>query len=409
VTAKDEARSTRHERPDGEDPFRLLVESVRDYAIFMLDAGGNIVTWNLGAERMKGYRADEIVGRHFSIFYPPEDVASGKPERELVEAARVGRLEDEGWRLRNDGSRFWANVVITALRHRDGALRGFAKVTRDLTARREAEQTALALAAEQAARQVAEKAEIFQRQMVAIIGHELRNSLSVVLTAAEMIRLHGSEDADVLRRHVSRILRGGRRMQEIVRTLVDYAHAQRPDGIPIEARDGADVHRACERVIQEMSALWPDRKIAYAGEGAAIGCWDEARLEQVVQNLLGNAIKYSPADSTVTITWWRTGDEALADGDLVLTVHSAGPPIPEDLLPHVFDAYRRGDVGASTAKESLGLGLFIVREIVRGHGGIVDVVSLPDAGTTFTVSLPERAPPRRLDPDHASRPATPAP
>jgi PAS domain S-box-containing protein len=383
-----------------DDPFRLLVESVRDYAIFILDPRGHVVTWNLGAERFKGYRADEILGRHFSIFYPPDDVAAGKPERELVEAAREGRLEDEGWRVRKDGSRFWANVVITPLRRSDGKLRGFAKVTRDLTARREAERTALALAAEQAARRAAEKAETFERHMVAIVGHDLRNSLSVVLTAAEMIRLHGDADRDALRRHIGRILRGGRRMHEIVRTLVDYAHAQRPDGIPIEPRDDADIHRACERVIQEAAALWPARVVSYEGEGTAIGCWDEPRLEQVVQNLLGNALKYGSPDSPVTVRWWRTGDEARGGGDLVLTVHNHGAPISEELLPHVFDAYCRGDVTPSAAKESLGLGLFIVREIVRAHGGAVDVVSSGDAGTTFTVTLPERAP---------ARPGRPAP
>ena len=139
-----------------EEGFRLLVESVKDYAIFMLDPGGHVATWNAGAERIKGYKADEIIGKHFSIFYPPEDVAAGKPERELEIAAREGRFEDEGWRVRKDGSRFWANVIITALRDPQGDLVGFAKVTRDLTERRQAEETRRALAAEQAA--LAEKA-----------------------------------------------------------------------------------------------------------------------------------------------------------------------------------------------------------------------------------------------------------
>src|SRR5947207_13975067 len=123
----------------GVDSFRLLVEGVRDYAIFMLDGGGRIATWNAGAERIKGYRADEIVGQHFSRFYPPEVVAAGRPARMLALAARDGRAEDEGWRIRKDGSRFWANVVITALRDADGAVIGFAKVTRDLTERKDVE------------------------------------------------------------------------------------------------------------------------------------------------------------------------------------------------------------------------------------------------------------------------------
>ncbi|MEV0681431.1 PAS domain-containing sensor histidine kinase [Actinosynnema sp. NPDC050436] len=123
--------------------FQLLVEGVVDYAIFMLDPGGHIVSWNSGAERIKGYRAEEIIGRHFSAFYPPEDIVTDKPGRELEAAIADGRLEDEGWRLRKDGSRFWANVVITALFDDTGRLHGFGKVTRDMTERRRAEQQLL--------------------------------------------------------------------------------------------------------------------------------------------------------------------------------------------------------------------------------------------------------------------------
>ena len=142
---------------ESEARFRLLVESVRDYAIFLLDPEGHVATWNAGAERIKGYRAEEIIGRHFSVFYPAERVAERFPQHELEVAARVGRFEDEGWRIRKDGSRFWANVVITALRDSTGTLVGFAKVTRDLTERREAEEQARRLAGEQAARAEAER------------------------------------------------------------------------------------------------------------------------------------------------------------------------------------------------------------------------------------------------------------
>ena len=136
---------TTHATPshgETEDRFRLLVESVKDYAIFILDTGGHVATWNLGAERIKGYKAEEIIGQHFSVFYPPEDVAAGKTQRELEIATREGRFEEEGWRVRKDGSRMWASVTITALRNSEGTLVGFAKVTRDLTERRRAEEEA---------------------------------------------------------------------------------------------------------------------------------------------------------------------------------------------------------------------------------------------------------------------------
>ena len=137
--------------------YRLLVESVSDYAIFALDSDGRVLSWNPGAERFKGYASKEIVGRHFSVFYPDEDIADGKPDNELEVASKNGRFEDEGWRIRKNGSRFWANVVITALRDEHGKLIGFAKVTRDLTARRAAEEQSTMLAAETAAHFAAEE------------------------------------------------------------------------------------------------------------------------------------------------------------------------------------------------------------------------------------------------------------
>ena len=123
-----------------DDSFRLLVDSVKDYAIVMLDPEGHIVSWNPGAERIKGYRQEEILGKHFSCFYPPESVQRGLPEQELKTAAKEGRFEDEGWRVRKDGKQFWANAIITALRDKDGTLRGYGKVTRNLTERKQAEE-----------------------------------------------------------------------------------------------------------------------------------------------------------------------------------------------------------------------------------------------------------------------------
>jgi PAS domain S-box-containing protein len=171
-----------------EERFRLLVEGVQDYAIFMLDPQGRVVTWNAGAERLKGYAAGEIIGRHFSRFYPPEVVARGWPDEELRRAAAEGRFEDEGWRVRQDGTRFWGNVVITALRDEAGTLRGFAKVTRDLTARRQAEADARRLLQEEAARQAAEQA----AREVARQREQLRVTLASIGDAVIVTDRHGA-------------------------------------------------------------------------------------------------------------------------------------------------------------------------------------------------------------------------
>jgi PAS domain S-box-containing protein len=375
--------------PAHEDPeqFRLLVTSVRDYAIFTLDPRGFITSWNLGAERIKGYAASDIIGRHFSDFYPPEDVAAGKPAWELAEAERDGRFEDEGWRIRKDGSRFWANVIITALRGPDGELRGFGKVTRDLTARREAEETARRLSAEQGARAVAEKAERYQRDLLAILGHDLRNCLSVIVTAAEMNRLQAEEPK--VRRRAAQVVNSAKRMRHIIHSIIDYTHAQR-EGIPIVVREGADFHGVCERVLQEFRLLYPNREIVYEADGNPLGTWDEGRLEQVVQNLLGNALKYGSPGDPVNLRWSREGNQD--DGELVLTVHNGGKPIPPDLLPQIFEPFRLGEQARGSDARSMGLGLFIVREIARAHGGEVLAASDEASGTMMTVRLPARPP-----------------
>jgi PAS domain S-box-containing protein len=184
--------------------FRLLVESVRDYAIFLLDPTGHVTTWNTGAERIKGYRADEIIGCHFSRFYREQEVLSGKCEYELEVAARDGRFEDEGWRVRKDGSQFWANVVISAVRDASGELLGFSKVTRDLTERRRTDE-------ERTARIAAEHANRAKDEFLAMLGHELRNPLAPIATALQLMKPHANGEAtreqQVIERQLGHVMR----------------------------------------------------------------------------------------------------------------------------------------------------------------------------------------------------------
>ncbi|MDR6594797.1 PAS domain S-box protein [Saccharothrix longispora] len=192
-----------------EDAYRLLVQSVVDYAIFMLDPGGRVISWNAGAERIKGYSAEDVLGRHFSAFYPPEDLAARKPWRELEVAAEVGRFEDEGWRLRADGSRFWANVVITALVDETGELRGYAKVTRDMTERRRTEQKLT-----EQRRLVAHlvEAQELERRRIAWDVHD--DSIQAMVAVGMRLQLLAGrvpeEQAEVVRR-----------LDEVVRTSID--------------------------------------------------------------------------------------------------------------------------------------------------------------------------------------------
>jgi PAS domain S-box-containing protein len=230
---RDETPSERHEAlRQSEERFRLLVESVKDYAIFRLDPTGVIASWNLGAERIKGYRADEIVGQHFSRLYPEEDARSGKPDWELREAAREGRFEDEGWRIRKDGTRFWANVVITALRDAHGELVGFAKVTRDLTERRRAEQERLHLAEQAAARESAER-------VVGLLTHlhSLGGSLVAELMPDQMAALVVKEGVSALRAKYGLFVRPIVGQLELVASHgVDERLAQAWRWFPVDAR-----------------------------------------------------------------------------------------------------------------------------------------------------------------------------
>jgi PAS domain S-box-containing protein len=210
--------------PPGDEAFRLLVEAVIDYAIFLLSADGRVLTWNLGAERIKGYTASEIIGQDLSIFYTPEDRAKGRPKRILASADRDGRFEDEGWRVRKDGSRFWADVVVTALRDADGRTYGYAKVTRDLSERRAAEERERKLLAAQEARNAAEEALRARDQFLGIASHELKTpiaSLHLATQALEHSYRAGKLDNDRLEKSLRRMGNATERLTTLVNELLD--------------------------------------------------------------------------------------------------------------------------------------------------------------------------------------------
>jgi PAS domain S-box-containing protein len=207
-----------------EELQRILIETVRDYAIFALDPAGHVLSWNPGAERFMVYTAREIIGQHFSIFYPPEDIASGKPDWELEVAAEVGRFEDEGWRLRKDGSRFWANVIITALRDETGELVGFGKVTRDLTERRRAEERAVEDARRVAQAEASNRA---KSEFLTALSHELRTPLHAIGGYAEVLALgvHG-EVTPAQRDALARIRRSQHHLLVLINDLLNYSRLE---------------------------------------------------------------------------------------------------------------------------------------------------------------------------------------
>jgi PAS domain S-box-containing protein len=359
--------------------FRLLVESVKDYAIFILDPKGYVSTWNPGAERVKQYKAHEILGKHFSAFYPPEVVATGRCDEELEIATDTGRFEDEGWRLRKDGSHFWANVTITALRSPDGNLLGFAKVTRDLTARKQEEENQRALAAQRAALDERLRIQEFQERFLGILGHDLRNPLAAIDMGSGILLERASDP--VTRRVLERMGSSSRRMSRMIEQILDLTRSRLAGGLEVHLAP-TDLCDALTGIVEELRTAHPSRTIELHC-GPLTGSWDRDRLEQVFSNLIGNAILYGDPKTPVTI-------EASADGSTAqVTVHNDGAPIPAELQSSLFNPFRRGERESRSANTAgLGLGLYISREVVVAHGGTLDFQSDSTSGTTFRVVLP---------------------
>ncbi len=359
--------------------YRLLVESVKD-ATFILDPKGNVTSWNAGAERIQGYTAHEIIGKSVAKFYPPEEVAERKLEEELERARAHGLFEVEAWRVRKDGSRFWANVSTTAMHDEAGAVVGFAKVVRDLTEHVAAEEKLRNLAAENARLAEQARTQEFQERFLAILGHDLRNPLAAIAMGTALLKQRPANDVSSTR-ILGRMESSTARMSRMIEQILDLTRSRLAGGLEMNPAP-IDLCDTLHGIVDEVRTAHPSRTIDLRCSSLH-GTWDADRLEQVFSNLVSNAIHHGLADRPVTI-------EARQDGSMVsVSVHNDGPPIAEELLTKLFDPFRRGGRDSRTAKTAgLGLGLYISREIVVAQGGTIDVQSTSSGGTTFHVFLP---------------------
>jgi PAS domain S-box-containing protein len=373
-------RQAEEELRASEERFRVLVRSVKDYGIFMLDPDGRVASWNEGARRIKGYEAEEILGRHFSTFYPPDVAASGHPARELEMATREGRYEEEGWRIRKDGSRFWASVVITPLYGERGNLMGYAKVTRDLTERRLAQQREVDDARRLAEAEASNRA---KTGFLAAMSHELRTPLNAIAGYAQLMQEGvGGDVSDQHRDYLTRIRNSQQHLLGIVNDLLNYSRME-AGGVTYE-RELVFAHEVVEGVLA-MVAPQIERKQLRLQRGtcppdiAAIA--DRLKVEQVVLNLLSNAVKFTPEGGTITVFCDR--DEQTVS----IAVRDTGPGIPEDKLEAIFDPFVQLGRTLTSKHEGAGLGLAISRDLARAMDGDVRVESVEGAGATFTLSL----------------------
>jgi len=370
---------TEHRRQDerlrsSEERFRLLVEGVKDYAIFMLDPSGHIVSWNLGAQKNTGYETSEIIGKHFSVFYPPEVAARGWPEQELRLALRDGRMEDEGWRVRKDGSRFWASVVITALHDASGRHRGFAKVTRDLTEHRRVSSL------EDEGRRVA--------TFLAMLGHELRNPLAPISNAMALLA-RGPSDTRIVEKVRDTVVRQLRQLTRLVDDLLDVSRITSGkihlEAKPVRVRDA--VNQAVESIQPSCIAKSQTLRVDAGTDPWVIG--DQARIVQIVSNLLNNACKFTQPDGHIDLKLALNG--SLAE----ISVRDDGPGIPQQDLKRIFDLFAQGEQGLARTQGGLGLGLSLVQQLVTLQGGTVSAFSSgkPGEGAEFLVQFPVTAAP----------------
>ena len=352
-----------------EERFRLLVDGVQDYAIFMLDPDGHVISWNVGAERIHGYQAYEIIGKHFSEFYPSEAAAAGRPQQELDAALAHGRVEDEGWRVRKDRRLFWANVVVTALYDKSGELRGFAKVTRDLTERRKVEELELA--------------DRQKNEFLAMLAHELRNPLAPIRNGIELLRMSEVEPAAVqqttamMERQVAHLVHLVDDLLDVSRIVSGKIALRRE---PVDLRTVVD--RAVEEIQPAIDARGNELMVSMPARPIVVDA-DIVRLAQVLSNVLANAAKYSPKPSQIWLTAERSGSEVL------IRVRDQGVGIAPEFLPNIFNLFAQADVPLARTEGGLGIGLTLVKSLIEMHGGAVTATSPGiGQGSEFVVRLP---------------------
>ena len=345
-----------------EERFQVLIDSIQDYAIYILDPSGFVVSWNNGAQRIKGYTAKEIIGKHFSRFYTPDDSRINKPKQNLEIAATKGRYEDESLRVRKDGSIFWANVVITAIRADSGNLTGFAKVVRDITERK---------ASDHLNKESERMATL--GTTAAVFAHEIANPLNGLSTSLQIVGelLDDSDNQNPLLRET--IDAANQEILRLTSLLGDYRSLARPQTLKMRP---SNLRQVVEEVLAPNIKNYENSGVNISFEfdkNLPLVAVDPEKIKQVILNLCKNAIEAMPKGGHLTVRAYQASDTA------ILEFSDTGEGMPEGFNPfHLFK---------TTKPEGTGLGLPIVQQIVSDHHGTVDYVSELGKGTTFRVSL----------------------
>ncbi|MCF5825980.1 PAS domain-containing hybrid sensor histidine kinase/response regulator, partial [Pseudomonas syringae] len=357
---------------DNEERLRLIIEGVKDYGIFALDRNGHVITWNAGAERIKGYTEQEIIGQHFSVFYLPEECPQ-HPAMALNEATVNGRYTEEGWRRRKDGSRFWASVVITAQYDSNDELRGFSKITRDISDRRVAE-IALGTAREEAERASRAKSEFLSR-----MSHELRTPLNSILGFAQLLEMDSPASQ---RPQVGHILRAGQHLLKLINEVLDIARIEAGHlSLSLEPVPLSNVLQEALVLVSPMAAdgTIELQELPPLSDGLGVVA-DRQRLIQVLLNLLSNAIKYNRPNGQVRIEVEQSAER------VAVSVVDSGYGIAPELVNQLFKPFER--LNADPSVEGTGLGLALSKSMLEMMHGDLSVHNVPGEGCRFTLELP---------------------
>jgi PAS domain S-box-containing protein len=369
-----------------EERFRLLIATVKDYAIYRIDPDGIIQTWNEGAKRLKGYQAEEIIGQHFSKFYPPEAIEQGYPDYELKIAAKQGHFEDEGWRVRKDGSRFWANVILTALYDEDGNLNGFTKITRDLTERKIAQEELQS--SEQRYRELAETLKYQSTQLEAVnkeleafcysISHDLRAPLRAIDGFSQAIyEEYADKLDDTGKRYLTRVRDGSQQMAGLIDDMLNLSRLTRGE---LNFEDNIDLSQIAKSITADLQRMEPDRQVAFSIEEDLVVCGDKRLLQSMLWNLLGNAWKYTSKHTSANIEFGK-----ITNGKTIYYVKDDGAGFNMQYADKLFGAFQR--LHKSSEFAGTGVGLATVARIIHRHGGQIWAEGEVEKGATFYFTL----------------------
>ena len=341
-----------------DEQFRRLIEEVQDYAIFILDVNGHIQTWNAGARAIKGYTRDEIIGKHFSVFYPAEAVDEGLPDRLLSEARENGRTEHEGWRVRKDNTTFWASVTITAIHDDESRIIGYAKVTRDLTERVQRERRL--------------------EQFAHAVSHDLRQPLRTVTINLELIDARVGEGIDPeVRSLLTDAVEGAKRMQQMVDGLLEYVRRETAQ----YTAGSTNSEAILEDAIRDLDALIREQNAEITYGDLPVVQVEAQQIHVVFLNLLENALKYRGDEpARVHVDAERTGDT------VQFSVTDNGIGIGENDLTKIFALFKRSY--RVEGSEGIGIGLALCKQVIEQHGGNIWVESSLGEGSTFYFTLP---------------------